>query len=118
MSFKVAVASSDGKYINQHFGMAQQFLIFEIDDEGNYKFLELRNNTPACDVGGHTDEAMARSAELISDCEVLLASQIGPAAVNALASYGIEAYMAPTFIDTALKELAVLKKESDNDISS
>ena len=40
MSFKVAVASSDGKYVNQHFGMAQQFLIFEIDDEGNYKFLE------------------------------------------------------------------------------
>ena len=117
MSFKVAVASSDGKYVNQHFGMAQQFLIFEIDDEGNYKFLELRKNTPACDVGGHTDEAMAGSAELISDCEALLASQIGPAAVNALASYGIEAYMAPTFIDTALKELAALKKESGNDIS-
>lgn len=40
MSFKVAVASSDGKYINQHFGWAQQFLIFEIDDNGEYKFLE------------------------------------------------------------------------------
>ena len=117
MSFKVAVASSDGKYVNQHFGWAQQFLIFEINDEGEYKFLETRKNTPACDVGGHTDEAMARSAELISDCEAVLASQIGHGAVNALASYGIEAYMAPTFIDTALKELAALKKESDNDIS-
>lgn len=112
MSFKVAVASSDGKYVNQHFGMTQQFLIFEIDEEGNYKFLELRKNVPACDVGGHTDEAMARSVELISDCKAVLASQIGPGAVNILAAHGIEAYVAPAFIDVALKELALLKKES------
>ncbi len=111
MSFKVAVASSDGKYVNQHFGVVQQFLIFEIDDEGEYKFLELRKNIPACEVGGHTDEAMARSVELISDCDAVLASQIGPGAVNALAARGIEAYVAPTFIDQALKELALLKKE-------
>ncbi len=105
MSFKVAVASSDGKYVNQHFGVTQQFLIFEIDDEGNYKFLELRKNVPACEVGGHTDEAMIISVELISDCEAVLASQIGPGAVNALAARGIEAYVAPTFIDQALKHL-------------
>ncbi len=113
MAFKVAVASSDGKYVNQHFGMAQQFLIFEIDDKGNYKFLELRKNTPACEVGGHTDEAMERSVELISDCEAVLASQMGPGAVNALASHGIEAYAAPAFIDVALKELVLLKKEEN-----
>ena len=46
MAYKVAVTSSDGKFINQHFGRAQQFLIFEIDDEGDYKFLELRKNDP------------------------------------------------------------------------
>ena len=118
MSFKVAVASSDGKYVNQHFGMSQQFLIFEIDDESNYKFLEVRENTPACDVGGHTDEAMAGSVELISDCKAVLASQIGHGAADALATHGIDAYMAPTFIDTALKELALLEKESNDDISS
>ena len=111
MSFKVAVASSDGKYINQHFGVTQQFLIFEIDDEGEYKFLELRKNVPACDVEGHTDEAMERSVELIADCKAVLASQIGHGAVNVLASHGIAAYMAPTFIDTALKELVMLEKE-------
>ena len=118
MSFKVAVASSDGKYINQHFGWAQQFLIFEINDEGEYKFLENRKNTPACDVGGHTDEALAESVKLISDCKAVLASQIGHGAANALAAHGIDAYMAPTFIDTALKELASLEKESNDDISS
>ena len=113
MSFKVAVASSDGKYVNQHFGMTQQFLIFEIDDEGKYEFIELRKNAPACDVEGHTDEAMERSVELIADCKAVLASQIGHGAVNALASHGIDAYIAPAFIDVALKELALLKKEED-----
>lgn len=110
ISYKVAVASSDGKFVNQHFGMAQQFLIFEIDDEGDYKFLELRENVPACDVEGHTEDAMTRSVKLISDCKAILASQIGPAAVDILFSHGIEAYIAPTFIDEALKELVLLEK--------
>lgn len=70
-------------------------------------FLQLRKNTPACDVGGHTDEAMERSVQLILDCKAVLASQIGHGAANALASHGIDAYMASTFIDTALKHLCL-----------
>ncbi len=113
MSYKVAVASSDGKFVNQHFGWAQQFLIFEIDDDGEYKFLELRENTPACDVEGHTEDAMTRSVNLISDCDAVLAGQIGPAAVDVLVDNGIDPYMAPTFIDDALKELAAIRKDSE-----
>jgi len=67
-------------------------------------------NTPACDVEGHTEDAMTRSVKLISDCDAVLASQIGPAAVDVLVDNGIEPYMAPTFIDEALKELASMKK--------
>ena len=111
MSFKVAVASSDGKFVNQHFGMAQQFLIFEIDDEGEYKFIELRKNVPACDVEGHTEDAMTRSIELISDCKAIIASQIGPAAIDFLLKNNIEPYIAPTFIDEALKQLTLMEKE-------
>lgn len=111
MHYKVAVASSDGKYINQHFGMAQQFLIFEIDN-GTYKFLELRENIPACDVEGHTEDTITRSVKLISDCKVVLACQIGPAAVDILISEGIDPYIAPTFIDEALKELDEMKNQN------
>lgn len=118
MSYKVAVASSDGKFINQHFGWAQQFLIFEMDDEGEYKFLELRENLPACDVEGHSEDVMARSVKLISDCEAVLASQIGPAAIDILIKNGIEPYLAPTYIDEALKELAQLKADKKSESSS
>ena len=114
MSFRVAVASSDGKFVNQHFGMASQFLIFEVDDQREYKFLELRENTPACSVEGHSDDSLARSVELISDCKAVLVSHVGPGAVDVLASQGIETYIAPIFIDEALKELILLKEGSDN----
>jgi nitrogen fixation protein NifX len=113
MSMKVAVASSDGKYINQHFGMASQFLIFELEDDGTYKFLELRENKPACSVEGHTELSMEESVELISDCQVVLASQIGPAAIDILISHEIEPYIAPTFIDDALKQLGSFKTKDD-----
>ena len=45
---RVAVASSDGKVINQHFGKAIQFLSFELNKD-SYKFLQLRINQPACE---------------------------------------------------------------------
>jgi len=111
MSIKVAVASGDGKYINQHFGMASQFLIFELNDEGIYKFLELRENKPACSVEGHCELSMEESVRLISDCNVVLASQIGPGAIDILLENGITPHITPTFIEEALKELAVNEKE-------
>ena len=114
ISYKVAVASSDGKYVNQHFGTAKQFLIFEIDD-GDYKFLELRKNVPACDVEGHSEDAMTQSVKLISDCQAVLASQIGPGAVNILVSHGIDPYIAPNFIEDALKQLISLRKWNEDD---
>ncbi len=38
---KIAVATSDGKNVDLHFGSAGIFLIFEIE-ENNLNFLELR----------------------------------------------------------------------------
>jgi predicted Fe-Mo cluster-binding NifX family protein len=44
---KVAVVSSDGKVINQHFGNASRFLIFEVDG-GEIQLIEVRETTPLC----------------------------------------------------------------------
>lgn len=113
MSIKVAVASSDGKYINKHFGMASQFLIFELNDDGTYEFLELRENKPACSVEGHSELSMEESVELISDCQAIIASQIGPGAIDILLKNNIDPYIAPTFIEDALKQLVLIKKEKN-----
>lgn len=110
MALKVAVASSDGKYINQHFGMTSQFVIFNLNDDGTYEFLELRENKPACTIECHSELPMDESVQLISDCQVVIASQIGPGAIDILLSHHIEPYIAPTFIEDALKQLISIRK--------
>ena len=106
MPLRVAVASSDGKYINQHFGHAQQFLIFDIHDDGNYGFIELRKSPPSCSGGVGNGNARAKTLDLIKDADVVLVSQIGPGAASSLIAHGIQPYMVPTFIEEALKKLA------------
>ncbi|HWI55256.1 MAG TPA: NifB/NifX family molybdenum-iron cluster-binding protein, partial [Desulfobacteria bacterium] len=77
MSYKIAVASSDGKVVNQHFGRATQFLIFDIKD-GSYQFNELRKTSPFCKDREHDDDSLQKTVELVSDCKAVLVSQIGP----------------------------------------
>ncbi len=105
MLFRVAVASNDGKIINQHFGHAKQFLIFDIDDKGNFEFIELRENVPSCSGGKHSSGSMESTIELIKDVDIVLVSQIGPGASQSLISNGIQPYMMPTYIDEALEKL-------------
>lgn len=106
MVLRVAVASTDGKFINQHFGHAPQFLIFDIKDDGSYEFLELRENAPSCSGGNHASGALKGTLDIIKDSQVVLVSQIGPGASQFLLSHGIQPFMIPTFIDEALKKLA------------
>jgi predicted Fe-Mo cluster-binding NifX family protein len=101
---KVAVASSDGKMVNQHFGHAKQFLIFELSQE-SFDFLELRDNVPTCNQGRHESAALDRATELIGDCKYVIASQIGQGAAKALLDRGIRAHVDADFIESALAKL-------------
>lgn len=104
MASRVAVASSDGKYVNQHFGRATQFLVFEINDRHEYQFIELRPNEPSCP--GEQAESNKHLAviRLLADCQAVLVSQIGPGAAATLSANGIQAHIIPNFIEEALAE--------------
>lgn len=100
-SLKMAIASSDGKVINQHFGKARRFIIIESDGE-EVKVLEVRENNPACgtlEYGGHADDALDRSISIIEGCDAVLCSRIGGGAFEVLLSRGIEPVEAPGFIE-------------------
>ncbi len=117
MTFKVAIASSNGKSVNQHFGQTPNFLIFEIKGNEDFEFIEVRKNIPPSDnldlLENH-DKALAKSADLISDCNLVLASHIGPGAVKTLLSYKIKPYSTPDLmIEKALKKLASSKLVSN-----
>jgi len=105
MSYKIAVASTDGKVVNQHFGKADHFYIIEVDDENNYKQIELRKLPPVCQGGDHDDGAIQRSVKSLSDCQYVLVSRIGQRAENELEGQGISVYIIPDMIDDALNKL-------------
>lgn len=104
MSYKIAFASSDGKVVNQHFGRAKQFLIIEVDDK-DYKYVETRVNEPACQDFQHTEEAMEKSIELISDCKAVFIAQIGQGALALVEAKGIKGIEEPYFIEDILKKI-------------
>lgn len=116
MPLRVAVASSDGKFINQHFGHAEQFLIFDIDEEGEYEFIELRKNEPTCSGGNHTAGSMKNAVGVLDGVKVVLVAQIGPGASQNLLQNGIQSFSVPSYIDESLEKLgasyAKKKKEA------
>ncbi|MBS1208233.1 MAG: nitrogenase cofactor biosynthesis protein NifB [Proteobacteria bacterium] len=75
----MAVASSGGGLINQHFGHAKEFLIYEASSAG-VRFLGPRRAAQYC--GGEADcgeaeNTLARTIAVLADCEVVLCSRIG-----------------------------------------
>lgn len=107
MPFRVAVASSDGKFINRHFGRTEQFLIFDINEAGNYsyRFVERRQVNPSCAYQRHDDDLLVSAVNSLADCQAVLVSRVGPTALAMLAAQGVTALEAPAFVDEALAKL-------------
>jgi len=105
MSYKIAVASTDGKVVNQHFGKADQFYIIEVDEDNRYELVELRKLPPVCQGGDHDDDAIQRNVKSLSDCQYVLVSRIGQRAENELEGQGISVYIIPDIIEDALNKL-------------
>ena len=95
MTIRVAFGSSDGKYINQHFGHSQKFLIFDIHEEINYEYIETRNNLPSCNEGDHTSGSLESTLNILKDVDIVLVSQIGPGASQYLLNNGIKPFIMP-----------------------
>jgi nitrogen fixation protein NifX len=105
MAYKIAVASTDGKVVNQHFGRADKFYIVEVNEKEEYTFLETRETGAACQEGNHSVESLENTVSLLSDCKYVLVSQIGPGAEFELSKKGISAFAISHYIDIAVGKL-------------
>lgn len=105
MSLKVAIASNDGQNINEHFNTAKHFLIFHLRDN-HFRLAEVREiESPHCYEAGHNWETLSQISELLADCYLVLASKIGPGAVELLKSKGVKALGISGSIDRVLAKL-------------
>lgn len=98
---KIAVATSDGKNVDLHFGSAEIFLIFEIE-ENNVNFLELREK-PKISIKEHSDRWTA-SLKLLEDCNTVFCSRIGDEPKEALQNKGIKTVESKKTIKEAVKD--------------
>jgi len=111
MSVRIALASEDGQFVQQHFGRARQFLICELEGT-EATVVEVRQNTPACGSAGldgdlgHGEDQMERTVELVADCAAVVVARIGPGAIERLAARGVRAFIYPDTIERALSRVA------------
>jgi nitrogen fixation protein NifX len=104
MEVRVALASSDGITVDQHFGRASRFLIYRLRD-GLWEHLEDRVNRPACAGQEHGHHTLERSAELLLDCRGVAVAQIGVAAVDVLVARRILPFVLTGTVREALATL-------------
>lgn len=106
MEVKIAVASTDGKVVNQHFGRADKFYILLADNEAfTFRCVEERSVSPVCQGGDHEDSSMEQAVKNLSDCRYILVSRIGFRARNECEKNGISVYEIPDEIEKAVDKL-------------
>jgi nitrogen fixation protein NifB len=95
---KIAVASNDGSTVDEHFGRAKAFCIYEVEDDGTSRLVEHREIKPGAEAAHGSDAAV----EQLSDVNAVLVAQIGPNAQGALTRRGIRSFALGGPVDKAL----------------
>jgi nitrogen fixation protein NifB len=94
----LAVATKGNRLVNQHFGHAKEFQIFEVDG-ADVKFVAHRKVDHYCQTGYGEKATLEHIIEAISDCKGVLASKIGLCPQEELRKAGLEPFEAYDVID-------------------
>jgi nitrogen fixation protein NifB len=88
----MAVATKGGGVINEHFGHASEFLIYEASGEG-VRFIGHRRTIPYCEGGdtcGDGESALDVTIRELAGCEAVLCSKVGYEPWGPLEAAGIQ----------------------------
>jgi predicted Fe-Mo cluster-binding NifX family protein len=89
MSYKMAIATSDGVQIDRNFRDAQEFLIVNVQDDGTYEFGAVRKfepeaesdetypEHPGCGSGRGCGGENSPKLKLVEDCRCMICTRIG-----------------------------------------
>lgn len=104
----IAVASKDGKEINQHFGHAERFQIYDVE-QGCARLVDEKTVERYCSfdpqhpLRGHVLKGIA---EALAGCRAVVTAQMGEHPKGELENLGIEPFVASGPIKATLVELA------------
>jgi len=118
---KVAFATTDGKQVDEHFGRAGMFAVYELTDKGSF-FVELRkfsdgmdkSVTDTKDMGPLHDSAVQAKVERLADCKLIYLTEIGGPSAARLVKKGIMPMKVKEIvsIESALNQLKDTLKQS------
>ena len=140
MSYKIALASSDGTNIDVHFGAAGSFLIYEVSDEGAFSLLERRDydgvdeaagsagcgpapdgcGTASCGGQGKgcgQGAAVSAKVRLVEDCRCVVAAKIGFNVTKQLEKKAISGFDVECTVQEALEKITKYFHSVDNHVS-
>jgi nitrogen fixation protein NifB len=89
---KIAIATRGAGLVNEHFGHAKEFVIYEASEEG-VRFLGHRKTDLYCSGGdtcGEAETVLSRTVKALEGCEAVLCSKIGFEPWGALEAAGIQ----------------------------
>lgn len=147
MAYNIAVVSTDGKYVDGHFGKADYFRIVHVKDDGSYSTDEIRKalgadaqlpsdfscgtGTPSfaggCGGGagegggrcggGQTNSRIAGKIKTISDCRCVLCAKFGSGSEKQLQRKAISIFQIELPLSEALDKIIKYYSKIDNHIS-
>ena len=99
----VAVATKGGGLVNQHFGHAKEFMIYEVN-ANEVRFVGHRKVAHYCQ-GGYGEEASLEGIiNTVADCKAVLASKVGPCPQKELQKVGLQVVEAYDVIEKVARE--------------
>lgn len=93
---KVAFATTDGVNVDEHFGRAGMFAIYELSRDG-YRFIEMRKFAEGRDreiedtkrMGEVHDDRVQKKVNKLSDCKIVYLTEIGGPSAARLVKKGM-----------------------------
>ncbi len=118
---KIAFATTNGNRVDEHFGRAALFAIYEITEAG-HQFVEMRKFAEGIDrsvvdtkdAGAVHDDAVQRKVDRLGDCRLVYITEIGGPSAARLVRKGIMPMKVkePVPIEEALEKLSAMIKTS------
>lgn len=105
---RIAVASKTGMTVDQHFGQAEQFYIYESDGDAA-SYVETRSVSKYCNGMDDCGEKAGRMAGILAavdDCKGVLALRIGESPLKKLETRGIRVFTLYENVDKAVNDAA------------
>jgi len=118
---KVAFATTDGNNVDEHFGRAGMFAVYEFTESG-FRFVELRKFAEGMDksvvdtrdMGPLHDDAVQGKIDRLADCKLIYLTEIGGPSAARLVKKGIMPMKVkePVPIEAALNQLGETIRKS------